>query len=152
MKHQYLFPVGEARPLTFFTKIPRRSFEERKFFISTYNMGESATPTLDDLLRWVPLDMDLYVIGRLCAYRVSSPFTKPCLCLVGVQECMRVAELGERLLEVVGGSDKYVLFSRHIGSAHTSLGYHGHIGIMVLARAQVFTNGGSTIAPSCVSS
>ena len=110
--------LGKAYPLPFFTEPPIRTLEDRKIFVSTYNLAECKADALgpESLAAWIPQDMDIYVVG--------------------VQECMIYQQLGEAILAHVGGGEKYVLYRRAIGSTQQALGYHGLIALVVLARKE----------------
>lgn len=112
--------LGKARPLPFFTDQPTRTIAEKRIFVSTYNMAECSLDSLGPgaMGRWIPLGCDVYVVG--------------------VQECMAYNDLGEALVAHVNSAgEEYVMYSKAIGSTQKALGYHGLIGIWVLAKAKV---------------
>jgi hypothetical protein len=127
--------LGKARPLPFFTDQPTRTMAEKRIFVSTFNMAECPLDALGGaaaIASWVPLGADLYVIG--------------------VQECMAYQGLGEALLahvnSVAGGAEgegeeTYMMYSKAIGSTKKALGYHGLIGLWVLAKTKVGEGGGA---------
>lgn len=92
--------MGKARRLGFFTDTPASEAVNCKLFTTTYNMGEcSFEEVAPHLASWIPLDMDIYVIG--------------------VQECMIMDQLGPAILSYLGGPEKYVMLERAIGSTAT---------------------------------
>ncbi|TFJ88509.1 hypothetical protein NSK_000083 [Nannochloropsis salina CCMP1776] len=110
--------IGKAYPLPFFTDPPVPSFQDKQLFISTYNLGECKSKALgpEALAAWIPRDRDVYVLG--------------------LQECMVYRRLGEDVLAHLGGPARYVMYRRAIGSTYQSLGYHGLIALLVLARTE----------------
>ena len=72
-------------------------------FAATWNVGEGA-PTAANLKAWLPRARDVYAIG--------------------LQECLDVPGFAALAQHTLGGSARYALFQRSIGSSHTSVGYH----------------------------
>ena len=65
------------------------------------------------------------------------------------QECLDVAAFAVSAHDAVGGAAHYVLYQRSIGSAATSLGYHGFIALLVLvARPRVESGDFSEVPPT----
>ncbi|GMH93432.1 hypothetical protein TL16_g12626 [Triparma laevis f. inornata] len=90
-------------------------------FITTYNLAEKPTEDLNNVSSWLPKGHDVYAIG--------------------VQECMTLETLREKMLNVLGGPNEYTTFTAEIGSTNTKLGFHGMIAITIFARKSHCTSG-----------
>src|SRR5690606_5885178 len=88
---------------------------------TTYNLGECSLDSLGDLTAWIPLGYDLYAIG--------------------VQECLCLEELRTAIHRYLGGTSRYAVFSNEIGSANTTLGFHGFIALTVFVRTPYIETG-----------
>ena len=86
-------------------------------FAGTWNLGEAAPPSVEEIAAWLPGGRDVYAIS--------------------LQECLHVSTFTRTALAALGGDGSYVPHSRSIGSNQTALGFHGHIVILVLVRAQL---------------
>ena len=75
----------------------------------------------EQIAEWIPLGYDVYAIG--------------------VQECLNLHELRDKLQTHLGGSDCYTMFTQEIGSTQTTLGYHGFIALTVFAKTDDVSSG-----------
>ena len=94
---------------------PRASL---KLFCASYNLGEAAPPTADELRRWLPRGRDVYCVA--------------------LQECLAPDAFAAALCAAVDGD--YVLSRRSLGSARKELGYHGFIALFVLVERRHVTS------------
>eukprot|EP01034_Spumella_vulgaris_P036848 gene36848-45459_t len=91
-------------------------------FISTFNMGEAPTQSLQaDLKEWVLEGHDIYAIG--------------------LQECVDLPGVRSIIMDHLGGPSKYAMFTTEIGSGNTRLGYHGFIALTVYVRVSELREG-----------
>jgi hypothetical protein len=91
-------------------------------FVSTFNMGEAPTQSLQaDLKEWVLEGHDIYAIG--------------------LQECVDLPGVRSVILDHLGGPSKYAIFTTEIGSGNTRLGYHGYIALTVYVRVSELREG-----------
>lgn len=101
--------------------------KQYSIFSTTLNFGESTYENLIlEINSWIVHGHDIYVI-----------------CF---QECIDFEKLKQIILEHLGGSSEYTVFSNEIGSSSRSLGYHGYIGIFVYVRTHDIVEG--HIAPT----
>ena len=63
--------------------------------------------------------------------------------VIGVQECMDLADLQGKILRhlVSGSRSKYANYSREIGKRATALGYHGYIALCIFVRTSAVASG-----------
>jgi hypothetical protein len=58
-----------------------------------------------------------------------------------MQECVDISGIRDMILNHLGGSSKYQMFTTQIGSNTTSLGYHGFIALTLYVKANDLDNG-----------
>lgn len=96
---------------------------DKAIFVTTFNMGEAGFDTEAGLAlgEWLPPGYSIYSVG--------------------LQECLVLEDVRKTILahlEAVNKGTTYEVFAREIGSANTTLKYHGFIAITVfVAKAEV---------------
>ncbi|GMF47395.1 unnamed protein product [Phytophthora fragariaefolia] len=129
---------------------PPTTVEPKKIsiFASTFNMGEKDVHERELVSKYAEAN-DIFFRAKICANKRFMTPQREWIPLgldvyvIGVQECMDLADFQIKILRhlVSGSTSKYVHYSREIGKRATALGYHGYIALCIFVRATAVASG-----------